>query len=212
MADTRIRFADVLDRMPSLQIEPRIVSKGFNERVYRLVRRIPAGKVVPPQTPYDAQTLIISPSESSSRSRMLDLTFALLAAARSSFKGQRDLAPGKPGLAAAVGHLETKYESPHTHLDRPCALGDPMSRFRRLAPKLEKTRKLLNSFAAWPLRIRRGALPVFTVSFSSSGSMSQRQPYRASCLGIENYLRRPQVGPHSKSSTPFPGRIRTANA
>ena len=44
------------------------------------------------KTPYTAQSLIISRSESSSRSRMLDLIFALLAPARSSFKGQRELA------------------------------------------------------------------------------------------------------------------------
>jgi len=45
--------------MPILQIEPRIVSEGFNERVYRLVRRIPAGKVA---TYGQIATLLGSPS------------------------------------------------------------------------------------------------------------------------------------------------------
>jgi len=103
------------------------------------------------KTPCDAQSLIIFPSEAGSRSRMLELTFGLLSTARSSFKGQRELAPENLALRQQLAILKRNTNRPRL---------------------------------TW---------------IASSGSMSQRQPYPASCLGIENHLRRPGAGLHSKS-------------
>jgi len=103
------------------------------------------------KTPCDAQSLIIFPSEAGSRSRMLELIFGLLSTARSSFKGQRELAPENLALRQQLAILKRNTNRPRL---------------------------------TW---------------IASSGSMSQRQPYPASCLGIENHPRRPRAGLHSKS-------------
>jgi len=71
------------------------------------------------KTPYDVQSLIISPSESSSRSRMLDLILALLAAARSSFKPQRELALENLALRQQLAILKRNTNRPRlTWIDR----------------------------------------------------------------------------------------------